>query len=231
MNINGIDISQFKARQKRVSIGHCEIKNESEWVSGAVLPLFDKNHQGMKTVTVDILVEGKNRQDIILNRSKLLASLREPAEIKFDGFDHLFKVIMTDHKEDETAMRRWHIVTVTLSGFEHSETVTGTGKGTITINNPGNIDSPVSVQITASKESQQMTVEGTAGEPVIYISGVRAYEKILLDGITGEMRRDDVLTCSGITLWELPYLTPGAATIACSDADADIKVSVIPIYM
>ena len=231
MNINGIDISQFKARQKRVSIGHCETKNESEWVSGAVLPFFDKNHQGMKTVTVDILVEGKNRQDIILNRSRLLASLREPAEIKFDGFDHLFKVIMTDHKEDETVMRRWHIVTITLEGFEHGEMITSEGKGTITVNNPGNIESPVSVQLTASKDSQQMTVEGAAGEPVIYISGVRATEKILLDGITGEMRRDDVLTCSGITLWELPYLNPGKAAIGCSDATADLKVSVMPIYM
>lgn len=231
MKINGIDISQFRARQKRLSIGHCEIKNDSEWVNGAVLPFFDKNHQGMKTVTVDILVEGENRQDIILNRSKLLAKLREPAEIKFDGFDHLFNVIMTDHKEDETVMRRWHIVTITLEGFEHGETVTSTGKGSITVNNPGNIESPVSVQITASKDNQQMTVEGAAGEPVIYIAGVRANEKILLDGITGEMRRDDAMTCSGITLWELPYLTPGAATIACSDADADMKVSVIPIYM
>lgn len=212
-------------------IGHCETKNESEWVSGAVLPFFDKNHQGMKTVTVDILVEGKNRQDIILNRSRLLASLREPAEIKFDGFDHLFKVIMTDHKEDETVMRRWHIVTITLEGFEHGEMITSEGKGTITVNNPGNIESPVSVQLTASKDSQQMTVEGAAGEPVIYISGVRATEKILLDGITGEMRRDDVLTCSGITLWELPYLNPGKAAIGCSDATADLKVSVMPIYM
>ena len=49
--------------------------------------------------------------------------------------------------------------------------------------------------------------------------------------MTGEMRRDDVLTCSGITVWELPYLNPGTTTIGCSDTDADMKVSVMPIYM
>ena len=75
MTIDGYDIAGLHCRQHRVAFGHSDVKSDSEWTEGAVLPSFYQNHLKMLEMTLTIAVYGSSR-------------LSEPSEDAGDDADY-----------------------------------------------------------------------------------------------------------------------------------------------
>lgn len=235
MKINGTDVGLYGARQHRVVIGHNSLKDSSEWIPFAVLPYFAPQQIGFKQITVTVNIKGTSREEIISKRSGLLSQLVRVVEMELDGFDHLFYVVLTNHRETEIVQWRWHQLELTFQGYEHGELESSTGSGSLTVNNPGNIISPCIIEITpafgaASIELTGICRDSANGDDLpVTIKDLTTGSQVILDGITGLITEGDAL--KEVDAWALPSMLPGENTITCSSNQMNITVKVMPMYM
>lgn len=235
MRIGNTDISAYNARQSTYTPGHQSISNDSQWITGAARPFFDRNKLGFRTFSVKLIVKGSDREDINRNVSNILAALMNETELTIDGFDHTFTALLKSYKHDETSMRRWHRLTLTFEGFEHGVHTTMSGDTSFTINNPGNIVSPCAVSLRSSVNVSDVKINGvcrdSAGnEKIIVVTNMTANKTVTIDGITGLIEEDGQLK-DGITLSALPTLVPGSNPITCNKAEVTVGIDVLPMYM
>lgn len=228
MTINGINVNSFGAYQFKVTIGHSDIKDSSEWEPHAALPYLAATGISLKTLDITLNLKGTSREEIIRKRSDLLALCTDIADIKLDGFTHRFRGVMAGHKETEVTKWRWHQIDITLSCYEYGEDITETGTGSLTIQNPGNMKSPAVIVITPS-------INGTiylAGllDDEIEIKNVSAGDTIIINGKTGMITDNDTVKAGDVDLWDLPAAGPGETLLTCSDAEADLAMTVTPIF-
>ena len=245
MTINGTDISTYGARQHHVEFGYHGIKNDSAWIRSATLPHMARNYIDFKQFSVDVIVKPlvsqasmDQRDAIHTNVSKLLAALLDPVTITLTGFSHTFQAILTGHKEVEESMKRFHKITLEFSGYEYGSQVLATGTGSVTISNPGNIVSPLRLQITPSATATNVTITGACPSPItgadttITIASVTSNKKIVLDGANGIFWEDTSSTLKkGLTIAALPAVKPGSTTIVCSQTGAALSATILPLYM
>lgn len=239
MLIGTKNVSDYSARQARVTIGNLSVKNNSEWVRGSPSPVLLGNALGMKTIKIDLVVKGGSREATCQNVSNILALLLEPVDLKLDGFTHRFKAILTRHSHEETVMRRWHVLTLEFSGYEYGTLVTQavSGAESITVNNTGNIATPAIVEITPQIGVASITLTGICRDSElgtdlpVTIRELTTGKKITLNGETGLMTEAGKLKTADLDIWELPTLTPGNNTITISSNRMDITVKYHPRYM
>ena len=236
MKINNVDISTFNAKQHKVSIGHADYKNSSEWISAAVLPHLEAGYIGFKQLDITFIVKGADREAIILNRSKLLAALRDPCTLTLDGFTHKFRGFMKSHKITETAKDRFHAVGVTMTVYEYGDEVVATGIGSVSALNPGTLISPVELQITPVSTEADITITGlcrnprTGADMPVLLETVTATHVIILDGANGVFTEAGQLK-PDIDIQYPPCVAPGTAEITCSAATAILQLTILPLYM
>lgn len=245
MTIDGVNVSAYGAHQQHVEFGFHGISNDSAWIRSAILPHMSKNVIDFKKISVEVIVKPlasqasmHPRDAIRLNTSNLLASLLGPVDLVLDNFSHTFHVILTDHKTNELSMRRFHKVTLEFSGYEYGPQVSESGTNTVTINNPGNIISPLRLQITPAATASNVTITGACPDPVtgedavITIASVTANRKIVLDGANGIFWEGNQSTLkTGLTIAALPGVKPGSTTITCSQTGAALTATILPLYM
>lgn len=239
MKINSFDISQCKARQLNVTMEHNEIKNDSEWVRGSPIPAFLKNTIGFKPCKVVVLVKGKDRDEILENRSNILSRLLEPTTLTLDGFDHKFYGILTKHSITEDSIKRFHRLTLELSGYEIDDEIPSSFSSTttFTVENPGNIITPAIIEITPQIGISTLTISGLCRDPEtgegqdITIRELSTGKKIVIDGELGFMTEDGANKFKDIDLWELPTLLPGANNITCSTKNIAVTIRFRPRFM
>ena len=236
MTINNVDVSTFSVKQHKVTIGHADPKNESEWVSAALLPHMSAGYIGFKTIDIQFIVKGADRETIIANRSKLLAALMNPCTLALDGFTHKFKAVLKSHKENEVSMYRWHTVTATMLCYEYGTEVGATGTGSVSATNPGTIVSPVELKITPAANATNVTISGlcrnprTGADMPVTLGTVTQSRVIILDGANGIFTEGGSLK-TDIDIQYPPCVAPGAVGIACSAPTAGLQLTILPLYM
>ena len=239
MRINDWDISNAGGTQWNVEVGHCDVSSESEWSKGSVVPFFLANTLKLKTLKVTIKVDGVNRQDIISKRSDILSRLLEPVEIELDKFPNKFYGIMTRHTEDETVMERWHKITTQFDCIEYGDMITETYSGIseISITNPGNIQTPFTLEITPKGDIGELTITGvcrdryTKEDLPVKIRNLKTGKMVLIDAESELITEDGLLKSADVDIWEVPSLEPGANTIGLSNANVDVTVKYRPYFM
>ena len=245
MTIDGTNISIYGARQHHVEFGHHGISNDSEWIRSAILPHFSRNRIDFKEIGIDLIVKptvsqsGMNpRTAIWENIGKLLAMLQDPVELALDGVSHRFKVILKSHKEAEVSIRRFHKLSLIFAGYEYGEEVTASGTGSVTVNNPGNILSPVLLTLTPGANASNIQITGIcrnphtgADEPVI-LETVTRNRVITLDGANGLFTEGDTSTLKAdITIKSMPGIPGGQTTISSTQASMVMTARVLPLFM
>lgn len=232
-----VDIADFDAKQRRVSINsHNSIKNDSEWVQGAVLPYLASNDIGMETLTVSLWVYGETREAIAEKCSNILALLLQPVELTLDGWSHRFHGTLKSCKHDETAVDRWHVMTLTFDGYEFGTEVTASGSSAVTVNNPGNVESPCKVVITPSQAISVITIHGlcrdsfTGEDLPIEIANLVRGKAVTIDAITGAVVDSDG-NPKKMNLWRYPSVPPGRSSVTCDSAYATLDITVRPLYI
>ena len=229
MKINGEDIAKYEARQLNITIGNCEVSNESQWAEGSLLPLLQENTVGMKELKVVLVVKGKDREEIIWNKSRILSKLLEPAEIYLDHFSHFFRVILQKHSTEEVSMRRFHTLTLEFEGYEHGRGETAEFTGTsYRLKNPGSLKSPCSVTVTTQTAVESLTLTGFGED--IEIKNLKANQPVILDGINGLVTENGGSKIDDVELSQLPFLKSGQNVITVSQ-EVTVEINYQPIYM
>ncbi|MDO4553710.1 MAG: phage tail family protein [Lachnospiraceae bacterium] len=239
MKINGEDISIWNARQWTVDIEHNEIKNDSEWVRGSPVPAFFSNTLDFKTIKVTLLVKGQSREEIEKNRSDIVAELIDPVILELDMFDHKFKAILIKSSVTENVIKRMHQLVLEFSGYEFGDEISSTfsGTDTITIENPGNLETPVILEIVPQIGASTVVFEGLCRDPEtkdnqdITIRELSKDKKIILNSETGLITEDGANKFKDVDLWELPSLLPGTNIIKCSTKNLEITVKFKPMFI
>ena len=238
MLIGTQDISIANARQRSVKIGHCTLKNNSEWPRGHPFPFLTGNDIGFKSLAVTLWVYGKNREDIIKNRSLILAALLEPTVLTLDGFTHKFLSVLSKTTAEETVMNRWHKLSLEFSALEFGTEVMRTFSGSteFTVVNTGNVITPATIEITPAIGAASITINGicreydTKEDLPVTVKELTAGKKVIINGQTGLITQDGELK-TDIDIWSLPALLPGNNKITVNNNRMDITVRFYPIFV
>ena len=237
MLIGEWDISNARAKQWNVSVGSHALSSDSMWDSGSVVPVMFRNKIGFKTLSVTLLVYGDDRQGILNNRSLVLSHMIEPVQLTLDGFANYFYGILTKATPEETAMNRWHKLTLEFNCYECGSEVVlmSSGTDTMSVSCTGNIETPAVIEITPQIDISALTVYGickdrnTKEDLPVVISNLKKGKKIVLDGEIGIFTQDGAT--GDIDIWEMPSLDPGDNTITTDNIWVDIMVRFRPRFM
>ena len=234
MRINGIDIETFEARQLRVTIGHMETTNASAWAAGSAVPYFAKNRYGFKHLTITLMVKGDGREDIKKNCSGILALITGRTELVLDGFDTYFVgALSATPTREERSRQIWHNLTLEFNAYEYMTPVEYTGTSSVSVYNPGTVDSPAIVTLTPSVRINPVHLTGLCRDSNLGTDLPVTIEELLqdtpvtIDGITGLITEDG--DPKDIEMWTLPSFKPGTTAVTCDSSYVTIKVKVYPI--
>ena len=234
MKINGVDISQYEARQLRISIEHTSIKNESEWAAGATVPYFAKNTYGFKKLTLTLLVKGSDRENIKRHCSEIVGLITGKTVLELDNFNSTFiGALDSTPKRTERSRQHWHNLELTFVGMEYDLPRVFTGSESIAINNPGTLPSPVVVTLTPRTSIATAAFTGfcrdsyTGIDLPVVVEQLQTGKVITIDGITGLVTQDGTL--KNIDMWAMPSVMPGENTITCSSEWVDMEITVYPL--
>lgn len=227
MTINGWNISNASAKQFNVIWGYSEITNKSQWVERANNPVVFDSITGFKPLRIVMVVYGNSREAIRGNISTVLSKLLKPSTIVLDGFTHKFYGYLRAHSAEETAKKRWHVLTLDLEGYEFSSEVSVSGSTSINVNNPGTLTTPAVVTIVPSAGMSSLTITGLGD--TITLTGVESGKTIVINGETGLITQNNALRDAD--LYSMPVVKPGANVVACNRSQATITVAFKPRYM
>lgn len=235
MKINEKDVSNWNAKQWNVIVEHNDIKNDSEWVRGSPTPVLYANDVGMKKITVSLLVKGKNRDEIIHNRSNIVANLLDPVELELDGFEHKFCVIANKIEATESSKHHFHLLKIEFLGYEYGQEVVTTieGNQTIYIENIGNMKTPAIVEVVPDIGITEVTLTGLCHEQEddIVIKELTAASNVIINGETGMITDGETGKYKDVELWELPVLLPGVNKITCDKNNVTITIRHKPRFV
>lgn len=242
MLMNGKDITIYNAKQWRVDIGNCEMKNDSEWVRGSPIPFFAENKVGFKEFTVTLMVYGNGREAIQHNISNILADLLEPADMQLEGYTHRFFGILEKYnikEHNDHSRHRFQALELHFSGYEYRAEISASANGSssVTVSNPGNIISPAIIELTPTLGAASITLTGicrdseSGADLPVAIKNLTTGSKIILNGITGLITENGSLKAADVDMWALPTLIPGANTINFGTNKINAVARVLPLYM
>ena len=239
MKIDGWDITQADARQWNVTPGFHEMKNDSEWVRGSPDPVFMRNEIGFKPLTVRILIKADGgRQAILARGSEILSHLVEPVDLELDGFPHRYHAVLTGHKYEETAMQHFHALTMNFDCYEYGEEVSQefSGQTELVVVNPGNILTPVIVEVTPQIGMKFVVLTGLCRDTVtgadlpVRIGDVETGKTVTIDGETGLVTQEGELK-ENVEFWGIPALLSGENRIIVDSNRMDVAVRFRPRFM
>lgn len=238
MLIGEWNIENANARQHRVTFGMSSVSNSSEWVKGNCAPILLGNTIGFKSIKTVLVVKGKNREEIIENKSLILSKCLDPVILTLDNYKHKFYAVLKKSETEETAMKRWHLLTLEWNCYEYADRISRTfdGEKTIQINNPGNITTPAVVNIVPKLGTATLVITGLARNDLLNetydfsIQNIEKGKEIILDGENGLVTEGGKEKAGDVEMWELPSLKSGNNTITVNQS-VKITISFMPRYI
>lgn len=238
MRIDGEDIGKYGASQHNVTMEYSDISNGSEWNTGNLIPLMLPGAVGFKKIKVSVILKEESRKKIWENGRKLVTRLMQPSVVELDGFSNYFYVVLKNVQQAEKSIQRWHKTTLELEGYEYGEEITETTtKTTLTVENPGELETPAMIEILPTIGKTALVITGaarnrfTGEDKPITVKNLFKDMKIVIDGESGVITEDGKNKFQDIELWELPSLKPGTNKITIDQEVAKLTVKFKPRYL
>ena len=120
---------------------------------------------------------------------------------------------------------------------EQQGTFSGIPAVTMAVSNPGNILTPIRLEITPTVGIASLTISGVCMDPdtgedqPISLKNLTTGNTVVLDGETGLVTEKGALKSKDTEMWTLPALSPGTTTLTCSTGTLSIRVKLYPRYM
>lgn len=240
MKIDGWDIARADARQWNVTFGFHSMKNDSEWVAGSLIPVMQRNRIGFKPLSVRVMIKNDGgRQAMLARGSLILARLVDLVNLELDGFRHKFRAVLTGSKYEEVAMQHFHTLTLEFDCYEYGDEVIrqSSGRSSFIVDNPGNLDTPVRIEITVPEACEQLTLAGVShdtasGETLdITVKNLTPGKTVIIDGETGLVMEEGQQKAGDVEFWDIPTLLPGENEVKLFGGTAEVRLVFFPRYM
>lgn len=240
MKIDSWDIRQADARQWNVTFGFHELKNDSEWVAGSLVPVMQRNRIGFKQLSVRVMIKSdEGRQAMFARGSMILSHLVDLVDLELDGFRHRFRAVLTGSKYEEVAMHHFHALTLEFDCYEYGDEIIrhSSGRSAFIVDNSGNLDTPVRIEITVPAACGEITLAGIchdtdSGEELdITVKNLTPGKTVVIDGETGLVTEGGQQKAGDAEFWEIPTLRPGENEVRISGGAAEVRLAFCPRYM
>lgn len=238
MLIGEWNIEEANARQHRVTYGTSSLSNSSEWTKGNYAPVLLGNTVGFKTIKTVLVVKGKNREEIIRNKSLIISKCLKPVMLTLDDYQHKFWAVLKKSDTEEKSMKKWHLLTLEWNCCECGERITQNyeNEKKIVVDNPGNITTPVVLSILPQIGTADLVITGLTRNDLLnetydlVIHNTETDKEIILDGENGLVTEDGNIKAGEVEMWELPSLKPGENIITV-DNNVNLTINFLPRYV
>lgn len=222
MKINGTLLKFFGATLLDYSVGPCDYGKGYVLPSGRMIPVKLKPKVGLRTISVTMDFDGRDRHEIALNISKMTAELQSEAKLVMpDGFNYWCEFDgVSAPKEKADWIQQ---VKFTLSGLRHGPIDEIVFAENCSVYASGNYETPATVRITPAENVDEIIFNGIK---VRNVSG-----PVVIDGVYTTITDENghnIFADSDITEW--PMLKPGENAMTL-EGIALVEMSYYPIYM
>lgn len=231
MIANGIDILKtYDATLTGRDIQACNIVTFDEWLDNSFDPRVNKQKEGYSAITVKLLVEGVNEEDVLLKISNII-NICKKGELKFSDFNFSYNISLEKHQEKLISEILYELILNFKSTFKLSEeiTVEMNRETTKSIDVKGNEKTPCIIEIIPSIDAIDITIGGLNDS--ITIKNLHANKKIILNSKEGTVLEEGINKFSDTDFWEFPFLVPGSNTITLSKNSCDVTIKYEPRYL
>ncbi|MDK0734968.1 phage tail protein [Clostridium perfringens] len=224
MIANGIDILKtYDAILTGRDIQACNIVTFDEWLDDSFDPRVNNQKEGYSAITVKLLVEGANEDDVLLKTSNII-NICKKGELKFSDFNFSYNISLEKHQEKLISEILYELTLNFKSTFKLSDEITinmnrETSKN---INVEGNIKTPCIIEITPLLDTIDITISGLNDD--IVIKNLKVNKKIIINSLEGTVLEDGINKFADTDFWEFPYLLPGVNTIKINKDTCNINV-------
>ena len=235
---NNIDISIYNASVSSKLIQPRSIILNSANVKENYFLINEKEE--MKVITINILFQGKTRDEVYKNISDFMVNFRNEVDIKFNNISHNYKCYLVDSSIDETDLEEWLYLNLSLKGYEYGDIISHAIKGngmhstnnmyTFPIKNKGNLKSPCILEIVPTIDMIDFTIEGLSDQPII-INNLKKNSKIVIDSFNGSVTAGNDNKFNDVDMWEFPAISPGVNNIMLSRNECSVIINYYPRFM
>lgn len=240
MKINGKTVAEeYDLEQWNVEMSYGEVTNESSWEPGCPVPILLESEFGMKKIKLSMLAKGSGRGLIWEKCEKIIAELAKPAILELEGFNHKYKVVLTNAQQVESSIKRFHKAVLELIGYEFGEHRTVTikpGQG-LWLENNGTVYAPLKITISQNRQYEPTNTvwiyytdeEITGTSNSVTIGSFRfegKTERLMFDASSGKTEEklvNEEAKTGGlqkIEIYNIPRIKPGGMRFSCEQSGA-----------
>ena len=231
MQINGIDISTYKAKLLERVIDVAEKYNNNSWSNKEPMPTIETDYfYSHKQIRLKFDIIAKSTTELEMCKGKLTKAL-EKATIRFADIDMNYTGYYTETPKTEYVTKYNDTLEFTFYAYAWKEEKTETFNKTLTktISVTGNQKTPCIIEINPTASYGSLTLK--INSRVITIKNITANKKIILDGSTGKFTEETNNKFNDIDLWEKPYLDVGNNTLTIDKDTCNITIKYKNIFI
>lgn len=224
MFANGIDILKtYDATLTGRDIQACNIVTFDEWLYNSFDPRVNKQKEGYSAITVKLLVEGANEDDVLLKISNII-NICKKGELKFSDFNFSYNISLEKHQEKLISEILYELTLNFKSTFKLSDeiTISINRETSKSINVEGNMKTPCIIEIIPLWDAIDITISGLNDD--IVIKNLKVNKKIIINSLEGTVLEEGINKFADTDFWEFPYLLPGVNTIKINKDTCNINV-------
>ena len=231
MQINGIDISEYKAKLLEREIGIAETYNNNTWNERRIIP-YKQNEffYSYKKIKIKFDIITSSTTELEECKSKLTKAL-ENATVKFSDIDMNYTGYYVGTPSVSYITKNNDTLEFTFYAYawkdEKTININKVLNGIVKIE--GTANTPCIISVTPLQTRINAIIK--INNRTINIQGITANKTIILDGVNGTFTESGVNKFSDIDLWEMPYLDPGENTISIDNNTYNISVKYKNIYI
>ena len=232
MLINNKNIREFKAKLMDRSIEPATFSVFNDWSDDKVTPFIkDKFYYKYKVLTFTLDIICKNSNELEMIKGKLIKELAI-AEIKFDDISYYYKGFIDGAPGISYIMPGNETIKIKmLVTAQSEEMVENINKATSkTINVLGDIETTCIVEITLSKDMDEIIIDGFGSDSII-IKKLKTNQVIIIDGNKKTITVNGTNKFIDTVIWEFPVLKPGSNIISASTENCDMKIKYNPRFI
>ena len=231
MTINGINISTFGAILLSKQITNHDVVQVYNWLDGASMPVFARNEQRFKDITLTFLIESSSESATEGSFSALVLALKD-CVILFDELSKYFACHFDGKVEPKKLTAKAWLVEVDLKchkTYLPEVVISANGVSSKSITSTGAIPSPCLITVTPTVAITEYTISGLSSIS-IKIKNLTANKAHVIDGYLFRYLKDGGNDIANYNAFEWPVLPVGTTNVDFSHTTANVTIQYYPLF-
>lgn len=231
MTINGIEISVYGATLLSKKITNHDVVQVYNWLDCAAIPVFSRNEQRFKDITLTFLIESSSVSVTEGYFSALMLAMKD-CVILFDELTKYFACHFDGKVEPKKLTARAWLVEIDLmchKTYLPEVVITANGVGSKSITSTGVIPSPCLITMTPSVAITEYTISGLSSTS-IKIKNLTANKAHVIDGYLFRYLKDGGNDIANFDAFGWPVLPVGTTNVTFSHATANVTIQYYPLF-